>query len=504
MSGLDISIVLTLHREGKYLPRTLMSLSEAAVFATRAGLSLECVAVFDKSDALTRGAFACTRLEGLAAVQTIDAENGCVSRSRNDGCAAVRGKYTFILDGDDLISYSIFPRMLRDAERFGPKTILTPKFLFGFGRSFFSVEYFDSDDIHAEDMVFQHLFNSRIFAHNTLFRSLSYEPVAHRGGHAFEDWHFNCQAMARGYSFRTVEQTAWFYRQRLDSRNHEAEAITTRQILPSELFDPAVFLRTCPAAAPRSAPSPSVPRGGKVLNDPVYVDLLAHANRIDPSLFIGNYHWRSIGHFNNLTNGSIGGAYRFVCEIVGTARFGAIFFLSSDRTVPAPVLERMVSLATERPRQKVAAWFNGEGAAHNSLEEMPPAVHALDFGRMFPYLEATARDVLCLKLLEACGGTASLHFVASSFAHRFFSRFKAVLGGRSTTYYRSPCEIQLDGGEAFRESESFQFISEYIDDLDEIVPLDSESTVFDQRRFRYGARKYRDPLRSADVPVVAD
>ena len=114
MSGIDISVVVTLHREGKYLPRTLLSLSEAAVFARQASLSLECIAVFDRSDAATRDAFANTPFERMAAVRTIEADNGCVSRSRNDGCAAARGKYTFILDG--VTSYHI---------RFSPKFTTT-------------------------------------------------------------------------------------------------------------------------------------------------------------------------------------------------------------------------------------------------------------------------------------------------------------------------------------------------------------------------------------------
>jgi hypothetical protein len=488
VSNPDISIVLTLHREGKYLPRTLMSLSEAAMFARRAGLLLECIVVFDKSDALTRRAYACTPLEGMAVVKTIDAQNGCVSLSRNDGCAAAEGRYTFILDGDDLISYSIFPRLLQHVERFGPKTIVTPKFLFCFGRSFFTLEYFDSDEVNSEEMLFSHLFNVRIFADSALFRSLSYLPVAHSSGYAFEDWHFNCQAMALGYDFRTVPKTAWFYRQHLGSRNHEAESTTTRQIPPSELANPAIFLRRFPAPERRPRPAP---RGGDVLSDPVYLDLLAHANNIEPALFVGNYHWRCVGHLNNITEGVMGQAYRYLSEIIGITRFDAVFLLPSNQFVDAMVLERMQNLATGQVRQNVAGWFNGEGAASDHAREEAPSIHVLDLEELIPNLAAVERDVLCLKLLQSSAADSALHLVACDFAHRFFGRFRTILGGRETTYYRPSYEVDTGGGGKLRASDAFQFISEFIGDLSYIVPLGNQSALSDQRRLQYGGSKYR-------------
>ena len=488
MRGVDISIVVTVHREGKFLPRTLMSISEAAAFAARAGLAVECIVVFDNADGPTRSAFARTPLEGVVAVKTFEVHNGNLGRSRNAGCAAAEGDYIFILDGDDLISYSIFPKLMADAARLGPNTILTPNLIFGFGRTFFTVEYFDGDDIRPEDMVYQHLFNARTFAHRALFQSIAYEFVAHRSGYAFEDWHFNCQALARGYEFRATQDTAWFYRQHLMSLRHEAEAITTRQIPPSVLFEPAVFLRTFPATRPRPNWSRAVPRGGHVLADRVYVDLLAHANRIEPSLFIGNYHWRCIGHFNNLSDGSIGGAYRLLCELVGTTRFDTIFLVPADQPVPDLVLEAMLREAGLR--QRVAAWCNGAGDASDGLQQIAPMIDILDVGQLLPDLDLAVRDILLLKLLQAFGQQARLHLVACRFAHRFFLRFRSILGASRASYYRPRGEASGTSGDTASASDIFQFISECMDDLDRVVALEADCALSDQRRLLHGAAKY--------------
>jgi glycosyltransferase involved in cell wall biosynthesis len=504
MRGTDISIVMTVHREGKFLPRTLMSISEAAAFAARAGLTVECVVVFDDVDGPTQSAFARTPLEGVFAVKTIEVHNGCVGLSRNAGCAVAEGEYIFILDGDDLISYSIFPKLMADAQRFGPNAILTPKLLFAFGRTFFTVEYFDGNDIRPEDMVYQHLFNARIFAHSALFQSIAYESVSHKSGYAFEDWHFNCQAMVRGYEFRVTQGTAWFYRQHLTSRNHEAEAITTRQILPSILFEPVVFLRKFPAASARPNWSPAEPRSAHVLSDAVYVDLLSHANRIEPSLFMGNYHWRCIGHFNNLSDGSIGGAYRLLCEFVGTLRFDTIFLVPADRPPPAPVLEAMAHQVGFRRR--VVAWCNGAGDASDTLRQIAPMIDILDVGQLFPDLDLGVRDILLLKLMQSSGRQARLHLVACRFAHRFFLRFRSILGALRASYYRVRGEAPGTGGDTASESEIYQFISECIDDLDRVVALEADCALLDQRRLSYGAEKYlvaNEQVRRSPNPELA-
>jgi glycosyltransferase involved in cell wall biosynthesis len=486
--GANISIVVTVHREGKFLPRTLMSISEAAMFAAGAGLVVECVVVFDNTDVRTRCAFARTPLEGFVEVKTIEVHNGCVGRSRNAGCAAAKGDYIFILDGDDLISYSILPKLMADVERFGPNTILTPKLLFGFGRTFFTVEYFDDDDIRPEDMVYRHLFNARIFAHRGLFGTISYKAIAHRSGYAFEDWHFNCQAMAHGYAFHVTQDTAWFYRQHLTSRNNEAEAITTRQIPPSVLFEPAVFLRTFRATTSWPNWSRAVPRGSNVLSDRVYVDLLARANRIEPSLFMGNYQWRCVGHFNNLSDGSIGRAYRLLCELVGTTRFDSIFFVPADQPLPDPLLETMLREA-DSPR-RVAAWSNGAGNASDGLQESAPMVDILDVDQLLPDLDPEVRDVLLLKLLQSSGRQARLHFVACRFVHRFFLRFRSIFDTSKANYYRLRGETSGTGRDTASASEIFQFISECIDDFDQVVALDADCALRDQRRLLYGAAKY--------------
>ena len=54
----DISIVLNLHREARYVSRSLASLAEAAIYARSAGISNELVAVLDRADAATTNAFA--------------------------------------------------------------------------------------------------------------------------------------------------------------------------------------------------------------------------------------------------------------------------------------------------------------------------------------------------------------------------------------------------------------------------------------------------------------
>src|SRR6516164_2922543 len=122
--GIDVSTVVTLHREGKYLARTLRSLSEAATFAADSDLKTELVAVFDRSDPLTREVFRAADLSALRAVQIIEANHGSVSLSRNAGCRAAIGEWLDLIDGDDLTSYCSIARMAKIGRERGAKCVL--------------------------------------------------------------------------------------------------------------------------------------------------------------------------------------------------------------------------------------------------------------------------------------------------------------------------------------------------------------------------------------------
>ena len=422
-------------------------------------------------------------------VQSIDVDNGSVGLSRNDGCSIARGTYIDLIDGDDLIGYSQIVRAFTEAGRLGPTAILVPKFVFGFGSSYHTVEYFNQDEIPATSTIKYPLYTAKIFAHRSLFGSNKYAILPLSQGYAYEDWHFNCNAMALGNRFFAVEGTALFYRQRAGSRNHQADQISTRQTPPSEMFQPRVFLRLFAGEIRllerrRGQVTAPVTRGVKVFEDPVYRNLIARANAIDPAVDIGHYHWDCQGHYSNFVDSTAGPAYYRLCELVGDTKFAAVCLMPGRMPDDGadPVAAAVNDLVRRDPDMRILALFDYSPATDGGADPLLPSVLSLDLPHLCQDLTPDDRDIVCLKLLQACAPAATLHFAPSPFARRFFSRFGTLLRDNHTICYR-PVNRTIDmNGFPFTDPTPFEFISENIEFIDQVIAFEQATIDADRRR----------------------
>ena len=348
----DVSLVLALHHEGQYLARTLTSLAEAASYARGIGISTELVAVLDRPDPATETALDLVDRSSFQDVSILRSNNGSLGLTRNDGCAAATGTYIATADGDDLISYNYIERMLLQAEQLGSLAILMPKFCFCFGSTYSIVEYFGLEQVTPLALLTDNPFVSRVFFHRSLCDRLTYEDVGLTNGYAYEDWHFNCDAIALGYEFHAAEETVLFYRQRGGSLLNRANRISVRQIPPSLLFQPEHYRRVCGPWVEKFATAgdfrPKLPREGKdILRSPVCLELMVAANAIEPAIEPGR--WQASHSMNYLdADIKVGIAYLRLCEIVGEQQFDEVFLLPF---LTAGGADRYVLDVLEEPRR---------------------------------------------------------------------------------------------------------------------------------------------------------
>jgi glycosyltransferase involved in cell wall biosynthesis len=492
---IDVSTVVTLHREGKYLARTLRSLSEAATFAADSDLRTELVAAFDRSDPLTREVFRAADLSAFRAVRVIEANHGSVSLSRNAGCRAAMGEWLDLIDGDDLTSYCSIARMAETGRERGAKCVLVPKFSLGFGGKYYTVEYFSQDDIAAFATVKYPLFTSKVFYHRSLHDVVQYRDVPLGMGYAYEDWHFNCEAMSAGYSFFSVEGTALLYRQRLDSRNHAADRISARQPPPSMLFKPSrfrqVFTQTIARySGPNAAPLPHL-RGFNLFKDPVYRAIIARANAIDPAVDIGRYEWDCLGHFSNAIDARVGIAYYRMCEAVASDEFEEVFLLSSD-TTSGPVMDSLLIGARASPGRSRLALFDyvpGDGWQDGAPGDA--AITPVFLPALCAELTVEDRDLLCFKLIQATAESATLQFAADGFGRRFFSTFAPVLDRSHSICYRPANRVaEFAPGYPSIDPVVFDFLSEHAGAIDRVICADIDTLRDDRRRLGLAAEKW--------------
>jgi glycosyltransferase involved in cell wall biosynthesis len=505
----DISIVLNLHDEVQYLVRTLQSLSEAAVYAHGFGVSIELVAVLDRPSPSILELAQRADLHAFQGTKIIEVDNGSLGLSRNDGCRAAAGHYIATADADDLISFNYLERMFFTAKRLGGKAILIPKFYLGFGASYHICEFFDLDAVTPFALIKSHPFVSRIFFERTTLQDLSYSDLRLSNEYAYEDWHFNCNAVALGYTFHACEETIVYYRQRESSLLAQANIVSSRQIPPSLLFEPARYLAACAPFLGANLLAARVEArdmlGRTVLDDPLYGQITQAAARIDPAIDVEKL--RHSPSFNYLSaDREVGHAYVTVSRLLQGATFNEIFlmpFLTSggaDRYV----LDVMAAIVRARPATKILVLFGEKFSRYAWLDRLPPSAIHIDLAGRFPSLVDEDIDLLSLKIIQSVGINARLHLKGSVFAERFFSRFGRLLRQNRPVLYRF-CDGRMSfEGSDFIEPGPFEFVSDNIEWLVSLVCDNASIIAADHSRIGIDLEKWSLLYARMEIPCALD
>ena len=514
----NVSVILNVHREAKYMLRTLRSLDEAASFAGHEGIHSELIVVFDRSDDLTCNVTKSAICVGFDTVRYIEADLGSLGPARNTGIAAATGRYLWTADADDLVSYNSISAMYAMAEA-TPGSVVFPEYLVAFGDFYGVSKYFDDTVIETADFVYGHPYISRIFLRRDVFEVLQFDDLRLSRGFAYEDWHFNCELKARGFRFLVAPKTVFYYRQRQGSLLRQSSAMSTRQIPDATLFKPELLKRlVARESVRRAADSQGLARKTmarqntpkeELLADPACMEMTYAAIRIDPSMYLRSIEnggsWATV-----FPDHHWGHDYVTACSLVGTGAFSDIVLLPSLNAGGGErfILDVLHSLASETEHFRCLV-ISGEAAdTHVWVDRLPSGSVFLDVFNAFHSLDDNARDQLVLRLVLAVGvKSARLHLKSSTFATRWFGKFSACLGSFSPIYYRFGDACVWKNGSRVTLGWAFQFISNEIDQLTMLITDHQMVIADDVSILGVGAEKWQCvyaavPTHKSDQPYV--
>jgi glycosyltransferase involved in cell wall biosynthesis len=474
----EVSVILNLHREASYVLRTLRSLDEAASFAKHEGIHSELVVVFDRSDDLTRNVTKSATSYGFDFIRYVEADHGSLGPARNTGIAVATGKYVWLADADDLVSYNCISVMFAVAEETPESVVVFPEYLVAFGDEYWVVKYFDDSVVETEDFIWGHPYISRAFLCRNVFVDLQFEDVRLSSGFAYEDWHLNCELKARGFRFLVAPKTAFYYRQRKGSLFKEANAMSARQIPDTTLFKPDTLMHQVVLESARRASglqTRAVREKARhcapiqeLLADPVCMEVTYAAIRIDPCINLRLIEDSGHSWTNVFPDRHWGHDYVQACTCVGSGTFSDVVLLPLENAGGGErfILDVLHSLASETESFRCLV-ISGEAAGgHEWVDRLPSNSVFLDAFNLFPNLEANDRDKLVLRLVLAVGiKSARLHLKSNAFAVRWFGKFSPCLDSFSPIYYRFPDENIWRNGSRVTLGRAFQFISDEIDRL---------------------------------------
>lgn len=502
------SIILNIHREAVFLRRTLLSLDEAVQFAQSKGVRLELVAVLDRTDDATRAVLSSFDLGRYQNVQIIDVDHGSLGLSRNAGIERAHGEYIFTADADDLVSDNYFHDIYATAQRLGPKALYFPEYVFIFGENAFICQYSGLDKVSPMTFVDKQPYISRVCAHRDLLRQIPYADVRLSRGYAYEDWHFNAEAVGAGLNIYTVEDTILFYRQRPGSLLKSADALSIRQIPPTRLFEPPTYLKISGPYHERFAADAAVAKEADT-KQPSLLEIdhiqakIQSANAIEPAVSLETYRGVPVmGNYMGIP--PLGSAYYTLCDIVRDKTFSDIFIVpffsrGGGEKYTLALMEAMYRLD---PLKEFLVLLGEQLNGIQWLDQLPPNAVIVDMALHYPSLSIDQRCLLALKIIEASNPGTRIHLRQSAFADRLLSLYGIVLKERQCIYYRFADVERVESGHTTIAASQIGLIADNIDYLSKIVCDCSTTIRKDHHRLGVQAHKWQYLHAAVEVPAV--
>jgi glycosyltransferase involved in cell wall biosynthesis len=208
----DVSCVVPLHSEGLIAHKTMRSINRAARCAEQFGLSVEIVFVLDRPTPETK-CYVETSPVIHPASKLIWANFGDAGLARNLGVQHADGEYIAIHDGDDLSSENWLLRA-HELNRLDRRYVIHPEITIGFDQKNYVVYHPDQRrrNFAGVDIVFENYWPYICFSHRETFLEVPYTATPKSSGFGYEDWHWNCEVVARGFIHTIALGTVFFNR----------------------------------------------------------------------------------------------------------------------------------------------------------------------------------------------------------------------------------------------------------------------------------------------------
>lgn len=484
-SGIDVTVILTAHAEGRLAHRSVRSAHRAIRFARQQGIQAELIAVLDSASRETRAYFE-NHKHLFRAVSEVDLRD--LGLSRNHGVKLALGRYIAFLDADDLFSQNWLAAAVQFAKTNGDETsVLHPAISVFFGaRSFYWTHISSTDAVFSPfDLIVANYWTALCFVARDWFLNGNwYAPTNLKQGFGLEDWHWNCEVMANGGSHLVVPSTAQFIRLKTENSLHTQAKSLGAVFRQTKLFDQAsthplfsdgLNSTSAVAAAGESESSgyrlPKIAyRGVKQLaRNTLFKDVRAREfyaailnaarvavatptqasslprwlidewrliHQIEPELFPTEQITRDIDRYDPV--GSLAGRlYPALDALVGSSSTH-VFLVPTIKPDGSNLeaIQQMTAVAQEDVGSRVVC-IATESTDPPRQVQLPEDVTFVAFGQLTISLTEEEKAVLLARLLIQ-KSPAVIHNIQSSLGHHLFRKYGRALSAQSRLFTSSP------------------------------------------------------------------
>jgi glycosyltransferase involved in cell wall biosynthesis len=237
----DISVILTAHREGCLAHHSMNSVFRTIDYSRKYDIETEVIVILDRPDKPTSIYFSRYKNSDILIEQTDFGDPGL---SRNHGVTCSSGKYIAFLDADDLFGKTWLKAAYEQAQKIDEYKVFHPEYVVCFGQENYLVKNKSIDDkeFFLGNMLEYNCWNSvHFFTEKALLLENPFIKTPNDSGFGYEDWHWNCEVIAKGIQITVVPETCVFYRKKNEGSRLNSHDQNKVLIPPSKLFDPALF-----------------------------------------------------------------------------------------------------------------------------------------------------------------------------------------------------------------------------------------------------------------------
>jgi len=208
---LDITVIMTGHREGLLADASCGSVELAKAAAEKAGITVEVLVVLDRADAVTTEFFHYRVPVGW---RLVPVNFGDLGHSRNEGVRLATGRWIAFLDADDVFSVNWLLSAFMAAENDNRLIAWHTDMDILFGKRVLAVKNYDMDrnKFDIERLIGINMWSALCFSSRNLLLSCPYQETRHARQIGYEDWAWNQDVLDRGAIHKTVPHTCHFIR----------------------------------------------------------------------------------------------------------------------------------------------------------------------------------------------------------------------------------------------------------------------------------------------------
>ncbi|WP_281701155.1 glycosyltransferase [Acetobacter malorum] len=471
MSGIDVSLVLNVHREQDLLYPTLRSLLDTVLHAQLHEIKSELVIVADHADERTLTLLQNYDYTGFDAVRLENIEVRSLGLARNYGIEVAVGEYILTADADDLVSRNFIYELYQVHQAAQNKKIVVfPEYYHSFGDGSYVCRFYSLDQVGLYRMAGEHPYVSRFMARRADLLSVPYRDCSSGTLYAYEDYDINLRLICAGFDLLVGQNTIVFYRQRTGSIMASLGREQKRMVSNSAFFEGKEFLKLLQHRKQESVLPQTHIDFKKFYMESLYLRELVHqANLIEPEIHPDSL--RAAQFFTNVgISQGFGQAYEKVCKAIQGKHYTDVFFLPFlSKGGGEKYVLNFIETAIKGGNRSCLLILGQQLCHSKERYQSPEGLDVLDLHEILDEHEAVRIPELAIRVIENFAPDARVFMKLCPFCESVMKVYAEFFKTRQLVYFYFCSAYYIMDGVIYGDGGEYRFLSNYRNYIDYVI-----------------------------------